>query len=105
LNNRGDINLMKFLFAYRTIALPANFISSIAWIAAKDAESISEIFTLFWVKVFTDIVLVGFTYLFNRHVVFFYMNLGIDERRLYASMVAIDLSIFVVVISIIYWIA
>ncbi|MEJ0034317.1 MAG: hypothetical protein WDO15_30050 [Bacteroidota bacterium] len=96
---------MKFLHAYRTIALPANIVSVIAWIAAKDAESSSEIFTLFWMKVFTEIVLIGFIHLFNKHVIFFYMNLGIGERQLYKSIVAIDLAIFVVVIAIVYWIA
>ena len=96
---------MKVLYAYRTIALPANIVSLIAWIAAKDAESISEISALFWMKVFTEIILIGFVHLFNRHVIFFYMNLGIGERRLYKSIVAIDLAIFVIVMSTIYWLA
>jgi hypothetical protein len=93
---------MKFLYAYRSIAIPANVVSVIAWIYAVDVESPSEMFTLFWMKAVTLAFTIAFIYIFNRQLVFFYMNLGIGERLLYISMVAIDLAIFVTGIAIIY---
>ncbi|MEI9921994.1 MAG: hypothetical protein WDO14_24845 [Bacteroidota bacterium] len=95
---------MRFLYAYRTtIAFPANTISVIACVVAYTTASLSGFLLLFWMKLITSLILIGYTYLFNRKVIFFFMNLGVGERQLYTSVVVIDSLIFIIEMLVIYF--
>jgi hypothetical protein len=88
---------MKYLYAYRGIALPANIVTTIAGIYCWNSDSNFEIRMLAWMKLTTTAVLLLYIHLFGQHILFFFMNVGMSPRRFYASMLAIDMTIFSVV--------
>jgi hypothetical protein len=92
---------MKYLYAYRGIALPANIVTTIAGIYSWNSDSNPEIRMLVWMKLITTAVLLLYIHLFGQHVLFFFMNLGMPPRRFYASMLAVDITIFFLVMTVI----
>ena len=85
---------MRYLYAYRNIAIPGNVITLVLSYVALTADSLSGLSILFWIKVITTGVLVLYNYLFNTQITFFFMNIGIGKQRLYSSMFIIDILIF-----------
>ena len=92
---------MKYLYAYRNIAIPSNIVTIIACYTAWQSESISELSLLFWMKLITSMFLVAYIHLFRQHLLYFFMNLGIGRLRFYSGILLIDLSIFVFMVLII----
>jgi len=90
---------MRYLYAYGAIAIPATFITIVAcYVSATSGPNI-DLSLLAWAKIVSSLVLVLYIHLFNQHVAFFFMNLGMSRTRLYLSIFIIDIALFIVMIT------
>ena len=88
---------MKYFYAWRNIAIPANAVTVIASIETWMNDSLTAVFIFGWVKIFSTALLITYIHLFRGEIVFFFMNLGISRLKFYASMFAIDMSVFMII--------
>lgn len=95
---------MSYLYAYRNIAVPANVITALIGYTTFTAGATEGLGWLFWIKVATSTILILYIHLFKSTIVFFFMNLGIGKRQLYASMFIIDIVIFILVNTLILFV-
>lgn len=92
---------MKYLFAYRNIALPANAITIVMSYQIFMSGSGSTVTLLIWVKLVTTLALVAYMHLLKSNIVFFFMNLGVGKFQFYSSMYIIDVVIFGLITTVI----
>lgn len=92
---------MKYLYAYKTIAVPAVaatlFACYLLW--QTDASGYAIIYLL-WLKL---IVLGGsfcHIYFFKAEMLYFFHNLGLSRRGFYATLAIVDLAVFSVVMTV-----
>jgi hypothetical protein len=91
---------MRYVYAYRNIALPANIVSFVLCIGIWTNESLTAVSVLAWVKLFSTALLIAYIYLFKSHIVYFFMNIGISRNRFYASMFIIDMILFALLVTV-----
>lgn len=84
---------MKYLYAYRNIALPANAVTALACYDLWRTPVPSALLYLVWFKLFILAALVGYIHFFRSSVVYFFMNLGLGRLEFYGSIICIDLAI------------
>lgn len=87
---------MKYLYAYRNIAVPSSLITFFCCYHAWMSNTVTALSLLFWVKVITSLILIGYIQLFKSELATFFMNLGMGRLRFYISIFAIDIGIFFV---------
>jgi len=92
------MHFMKVTFlSFRLIAIPAMaitiFCAALLWMNGSALFLVS----LFWTKVITTFLLVGFVYLFRSSGFYFFHNLGLSVRSIILAMILIDWTIALLV--------
>lgn len=98
----GLPDLMKYLYAWRNIAIPANLVTIIACFEIWRNDSLTAVLLLAWVKLFTTLLFITYIHLFRGEIVFFFMNLGMGRWKFYGSMFGIDIVAFAIVVIVIH---
>lgn len=93
--------MLKYLFAYHNIALPSNIVTALSCYSLWYTPTASSFVYLIWIKLIVLFFLMAYIHFFRPTVGFFFMNLGVGKIELYASMIGIDLVIFIATLSLV----
>jgi len=85
--------ILTFYKNFRIIAISISLLG--CWAILKSHSPYSVVF-IFWLKVFTNAALIGYTHFFRSQQFIFFFNLGYSMRKLYLQTLAIDFFIWLV---------
>ena len=87
------------LYSFRLIAVPAIFITLTCAAFLWQSGSVLFLVWLFWTKIITTLLLIGFVYLFRSSAFCFYHNLGLSLRNILIAMILIDWLVAILVLG------
>lgn len=93
--------LFQVLLSYRYIAWPSLVITLFTGALLWQACNAYFLINLFWTKLITTALLIGYVWLYRRNDLFFFLNVGLSARAFFVGMLLPDLLIATTVYAIV----
>lgn len=86
---------------YRTLAIPLIGITLICGLQVLQAQTVYFILRVFWVKVFTSVIIGAYITIFRNEQFIFYNNLGYSRTDLLVRTFILDFTVWLIFMTVV----